>query len=176
MSMMRSRIFVPSVLVLGVLAVLLAKEDAPDTHNISAVRVRQADQRSSAVAVMHSSTLDLSSLRKPAAPGELAQVETGALFASKSWYVAPPPPPPAKPLPPPKPAAPPLPFKYVGQYQAANDPDKVIILSRGARVYTVVEGELIDNLYSVGAITGNQLELTYIPLGIKQSLNLGSGI
>ncbi len=94
----------------------------------------------------------------------------GNAFNATSWYV-PPPPPPA--LPPPPPSAPPLPFTYLGQYKDADTGAAVIFLSNADRVYTVSEGDVIDGTYSVGPIRSGQLEVTYIPLNIKQSLSIG---
>ncbi len=91
-------------------------------------------------------------------------------FNATSWYV--PPPPPAA-LPPPPPSAPPLPFTYFGQYKDADTGATVIFLSNADRVYTVSEGDVIDGTYSVGPIKSGQLEVTYIPLKIKQSLSTG---
>ncbi len=156
------KILLPAALALGVLVMLQSQEDAPEV--VSAARERAPQRLASADSGWN--TLRISE----------GKTEVSDIFASKSWYVAPPPPPPPKPLPPPKPTAPPLPFTFVGQYKETGAPQPVVILSQGAKVYTVVQGEVIDNLYSVGAIIGNQLELTYIPLGIKQSLNLGVGI
>lgn len=99
-----------------------------------------------------------------------ADREIGNVFNATSWYV-PPPPPPA--LPPPPPAAPPLPFTYFGQYKDAGSAAMVVFLSKADRVYTVSEGDVIEGTYSVGPITSGQLELTYLPLNIKQSLNMG---
>lgn len=96
--------------------------------------------------------------------------EIGNVFNATSWYVPPPPPPP---LPPPPPTAPPLPFSYFGQYKDEGSTAMVIFLSNADRVYTVSEGDVIDGTYSVGPIASGQLELTYLPLNIKQSLNTG---
>lgn len=100
--------------------------------------------------------------------------EPGNVFESKSWYVPPPAPPPAKllPPPPPPPTAPPLPFTYLGQYQDKDKP--VIFLVRGDRVLTVKQGEVIDGAYRVDGIVGTSLGLTYLPLNIKQILNIGT--
>ena len=92
-------------------------------------------------------------------------------FKAVSWYVPPPPPPPPKPLPPPPPTAPPMPFSFMGRY---DDGKKLIILLvKGDRVYTVSEGEVIDNTYRVDRLTVGQLELTYLPLNIKQTISTG---
>lgn len=111
--------------------------------------------------------LDLSQLQRVAHAGE-----TGNVFAGKSWYVPPPPPPPPKPLPPPPPAAPPLPFTYLGRYE---DPVKpVIYLVRGDRVLLVSAGEVIEGTYRVDGIAGRTLALTYLPLNIRQTLDIGN--
>jgi hypothetical protein len=94
----------------------------------------------------------------------------GNAFNATSWYVPPPPPPS---LPPPAPTAPPLPFTYMGQYHDGGAKGMVIFLSGAERVYTVSPGDVIDGTYSVGQVTAGQLELTYLPLNIKQSLNIG---
>jgi len=47
------------------------------------------------------------------------------------------------------------------------------LLVKGERIYTVSEGEVIDNTYRVERLTGGQLELTYLPLNIKQTISAG---
>lgn len=106
------------------------------------------------------------------APAKAARPEPpGNAFKPTSWYVAPPPPPPPKPLPPPPPTAPPLPFTFMGRYE--DGPKKVILLVKSDRIYTVSEGEVIDNTYRVDRLTDGQLDLTYLPLNIKQTLSTG---
>lgn len=97
----------------------------------------------------------------------------GNLFNAISWYV---PPPPAPSLPPPPPSAPPLPFAFIGHYRDAGSGAVVVFLTHADRVYTVSEGDVIDNTYSVGALTPGRLEFTYLPLNIKQSLNTGEAL
>ena len=97
------------------------------------------------------------------------QVKKADIFRSKSWYVPPPPPPPA---PPPPPTAPPLPFTFLGKFQE-SDGKLTIFLAGENRVYLVGEGETIDNNYHVDGIADGKLELTYLPLKIKQYINLG---
>ena len=99
----------------------------------------------------------------------------GALFATHSWYVAPPPPPPApevKPEPPPKPVAPPLPFTYMGSY-APNGAKPVFFLTQGDRVYDVHIGDTLDGTYSVDAFNNGTLVFTYKPLNQQQQLTTG---
>jgi len=99
----------------------------------------------------------------------------GALFATHSWYVAPPPPPPApevKPEPLPKPVAPPLPFTYMGSY-APNGAKPVFFLTQGDRVYDVHIGDTLDGTYSVDAFNNGALVFTYKPLNQQQQLTTG---
>ena len=97
-----------------------------------------------------------------------------SLFHSHSWYVAPPPPPPAPVVvvKPPPPTAPPLPFSVMGSYAHPGEAT-VYFLTRGDRVFDVRVGDTIDNTYSVDGAANGQLQLTYKPLNIKQSLPLG---
>jgi hypothetical protein len=100
--------------------------------------------------------------------------EVGKLFGAMSWYVPPPPPPPQpprKPLPPPPPSAPPMPFSFLGRY--VEDEALIILLVKGERIYTVSEGEVIENTYRVERLMGGVLEMTYLPLNIKQTINTG---
>jgi hypothetical protein len=95
----------------------------------------------------------------------------GNAFAITSWYVPPPPPPPPPPAPPPLPTAPPLPFTYLGRYEDA--PMQLTILLKGERMYTVTEGEVIEDTYRVERITPAAIELVYLPLNIRQTLSTG---
>lgn len=113
--------------------------------------------------------LDLSRLRRDVAKGEPRNV-----FTSKSWYVPPPPPPP----PPPRvvvvapPTAPPLPFTFLGRYVDAGAP--TFFLVKGDRVLTVKVGDVIEGIYRVDGVVGSSLGLTYLPLNIKQQLDMGN--
>jgi hypothetical protein len=104
------------------------------------------------------------------------QTSAGSLFASHSWYVAPPPPPPAPvveaPVAPPKPTAPPLPFTYMGSY-APIGAKPVYFLTQGDRVYDVHVGDTLDNTYTVDAFTNGALVFTYKPLNQQQQLSTG---
>ena len=100
-----------------------------------------------------------------------------ALFASRSWHVAPPPPPPAPPPPPPAapppPTAPPLPFTLLGSYAAEGD-QATYFLARDDRIYDVKAGDAIDADYTLIAADGANLIFNYKPLNSRQSLALGS--
>jgi hypothetical protein len=93
------------------------------------------------------------------------------LFTVQSWYVPPPPRPPAEPQPPPKPAAPPLPFSFLGSYTADGGPT-VFYLVKGDAILDVHIGDTLDGAYTVDAVQGDQLLLTYTPLQQKQALTL----
>ena len=103
----------------------------------------------------------------------------GDVFNATSWYVPPPPhyvkpPPPPPPPPIPVPTAPPLPFTYLGRY--GDSASRIIILSKGDRVYTVTEGDIIENTYRVEKLTAGMVNLTYLPLNIEQSLRTGDAL
>ena len=100
------------------------------------------------------------------------------VFNQTSWYVAPPPPPKSlEPPPPPKietPVAPQLPFTYLGRY--GDDEKRTVILSKGDKVYTVVEGDIIENTYRVEKLTKGTVNMTYLPLNFLQSLRTGEAL
>ena len=152
------------------LAVAAAEQEGQD-DGIATARVRQDDRaRSETRRSADADELNLALLRREAKPAEPANA-----FATKSWYVPPPPPPPAPPpkaLPPPAPKAPPLPFIYLGRYQDAAAP--VIFLVRGDRVLAVHAGDVIEGTYRVDEIAGATLRLTYLPLKIMQTLDIGN--
>ncbi|MBV8784538.1 MAG: hypothetical protein JOZ67_10150 [Gammaproteobacteria bacterium] len=104
------------------------------------------------------------------------QTAAGSLFATHSWYVAPPPPPPPPvqvEAPPPKPTAPPLPFTYMGSY-APNGAKPVFFLTEGDRVFDVHVGDtLAGGTYTVDAFNNGVLTFTYKPLNQQQQLMTG---
>jgi len=98
-------------------------------------------------------------------------------FSASTWYRPPPPPPPPPPAPPPEayvppvPTAPPLPFKYLGSYEEGSK--RLILLVKDEEMYTVAEGDVIDNIYRVARIEGNKVDMVYLPLGITQTIDTG---
>jgi len=97
-----------------------------------------------------------------------ADAGVGNVFGATSWYVPPPPPPPPPvPPPPPAPTAPPLPFTFLGRYE------ELIILVKGDRLYNVVVGDVIENTYRIEQVAAGMVYITYLPLNIKQTLNIG---
>jgi hypothetical protein len=110
------------------------------------------------------------------APADRIVKDTAAasLFSPHSWYVAPPPPPPAPVVytPPPPPTAPPLPFAFMGSFRTDSG-SAIYYLTAGDKVYDVKVGDTLDNTYSVDGVKSGQLQLTYMPLKIQQSLAVG---
>jgi hypothetical protein len=116
---------------------------------------------------------------KPAAAGikfSFSRRSLGAvaqnLFESHSWHRAPPPAPMVAPTTPPVPTAPPFPYTYFGKYERNGD-KTVYFLMLGDRVYDVKVGDVLENTYSVDGAQNGQLQLTYLPLKIAQSMPIG---
>jgi hypothetical protein len=91
-------------------------------------------------------------------------------FAPRSF--APPPArqtaaPDARPAPP---TAPPLPFVYVGR--VTQDGKTEVYVLRGEELIDVVPGRKIDDEYRVDAISESSISFTYLPLKMRQSLEL----
>ncbi len=59
----------------------------------------------------------------------------------------------------------------MGRYE--DGAKQIILLVRGDLVYTVSEGDVIDSTYRVDRMTAAQVELTYLPLNIKQTISTG---
>jgi hypothetical protein len=110
--------------------------------------------------------------REPAADAAITNV-----FAATSWQPAAPPPPAPSTAPataavmPAPPVAPPLPFRFLGRY---GDGDSLIVmLVKGEQLYLVSAGDTIDDAYRVDRVSATMVELTYLPLNLKQSLSTG---
>jgi len=71
---------------------------------------------------------------------------------------------------PPPPAAPPLPFEYLGR--VISQGRVRVFLARGDENYAVGVGERIYAEYRVERIREGAVELTYLPLGIRQILTI----
>lgn len=120
----------------------------------------RSGSRSPAVAAPE---LQLDRLKRPS-----IEEATGDLFPTIGWQ-APPPPPGSVKAEPPK--APPLPFRYFGQMN--EDGVMVVFLERGARNYAVKQGDNIDGSYRVDQIRRDSVQITYLPLDMKQTLSIG---
>jgi len=109
---------------------------------------------------------------RPEAAAEKTEVANA--FNSVSWYEPPPPPPLPSPEPEPSPVAPPLPFTYFGLYE--DPPTRIVMLTRNEMMYTVSEGDVIDEIYRIERIADGSVAIVYLPLGTVQSINTGQSI
>ena len=157
----------------SLLAIVITAASGDGVHKTNTLRVGLPEPRTKSAA-QHApvgSRVELERLDRVALQqnkeGEVGNV--GNVFGATSWYVPPPPPPPP---PPPKPTAPPMPFTYLGIYEESAG--KVIMLAKGDRVYTVSVGDVIENTYRVDGVEHGIVEMTYLPLNIKQSIITGN--
>jgi hypothetical protein len=102
-------------------------------------------------------------------------------FGVTTW-ATPAPPAPAAPAPAPEPApplpaaaappvAPALPFRFLGRYRDGRG--QTVLLVDGERLHVVGPGDTIDGTWRVERVTGQLVELTYLPMQLKQSLSTG---
>jgi hypothetical protein len=66
------------------------------------------------------------------------------------------------------PVAPAVPFVYVGRYLDGSK--QVVMLLRGEQLLLVQQGETIDKLYRLERVASDVIELTYLPLQVRQSV------
>jgi hypothetical protein len=78
----------------------------------------------------------------------------------------------ALPPPPPPPSAPPVPFTYLGRL--SEDNRTTAFLASGERNLVVKPGDVIDNNYRVDEVTDRMVQLTYLPLNVKQTVSTGA--
>jgi hypothetical protein len=76
----------------------------------------------------------------------------------------------AKPEPPAPPQAPPLPFKYLGRMVRSDA--TLLYLVRNDQLYVAQAGEMLDGQYQVESISQATAHIVYLPLGIRQTLDL----
>jgi hypothetical protein len=103
-------------------------------------------------------------LRRPAASGP-----GSALFETKSWVPEPPPPRPVARAPAPPPAPPPFPYQFLGRLEMEGKP-RTVYLTKDDQVYSVAPGEVIEGTYQVLDVTTESMEVTYLPLKMKQQI------
>jgi hypothetical protein len=166
--------------VLGIVFTAIVMAATPDT-DVAANVVRtklQVQGKAAPVRTPHASQRPAGALHveleRLARSQSEQEARIGGIFNATSWYEPPPPPPPPPPAPPPVPTAPPLPFTYLGRYEDA--PTKVVILTKGERIYTVSEGEVIENTYRVERVTSGTVDLIYLPLNTRQALSTGGAL
>lgn len=174
---MKTRPWLQRVLV-GAMAAAMVLSVASDEGQQTGLPPAQPGERPQTLAMRQPEPAPLAlrlrvELERLSRPDAEAAAATGNPFGAISWYVPPPPPPPAPPryVPPPPPTAPPMPFSFFGRYEEGAT--QIILLVRGDRIYTVSAGDVIDNTYRVEGLAGGRLELTYLPLNIKQTISTG---
>jgi hypothetical protein len=148
-----------AVVSVAVVGLLSASEDVPKARAANA-RLTVPAQAARGEAVR----LDLLKRSEQAAAGR-------DLFASTT-PPSPPAPPPPPPPPPPKPMAPPLPLTSMGKLETAGEPT-IYYLQEGDSVHSVIVGDTINAQYRVESVDKGVMELTYLPLKSKQTLNVG---
>jgi cohesin domain-containing protein len=123
-------------------------------------------------------TSSVTSRPKATAPERLAALPTrdpigkprGEPFDSRSW--APPAPRSARTVveAPPKPVAPAVPYRIAGE--VTHDGAARVVLAQGERIFSVAEGETIDNVYRVESIKSDGVTLVYLPLNERQQVQV----
>jgi hypothetical protein len=149
-----------------VATVVSGHDGAPDAAVVAAVD-RPAASASARNAEAPPQDLDLQALdrrRKETVVGNniFGSPQDAAPAAARS---APAPAAPAKPA---EPEAPPLPFRYLGQMLEGGH--KLVFLARENDQYSAQVGQIIGDQYRVEEIARNEITLTYLPAGIRQSL------
>ena len=94
---------------------------------------------------------------------------TRDLFSTRNWNPPPPPPPPEQPAPPP--AAPPLPYAFLGKKLEGDTWE--VFLSKAEQTFVARAGQVLENDWRVDKIAPPTLTLTYLPLGLPQTLSIG---
>jgi len=92
----------------------------------------------------------------------------GEPFEARSWAPVAPVPVAKGPVVPPKPVAPPVPYRVAGQ--VIHDGMNQVVLARDDRVFTVLEGDTVDNVYRVESIRPDAVTLIYLPLNERQQI------
>ncbi|MFA6971931.1 MAG: hypothetical protein WC208_11085 [Gallionella sp.] len=157
------------------------QKDVESTAPGNVQQVARATQQQPAVtqekpanqADQHMNRVELERLKRENPDVAAAEkTEVANAFNVVSWYEPPPPPPPAPVVAPEPivPTAPPMPFTYFGRYE--NPPSRIVMLARNEQIYTVSEGDVIDETYRVEHITDGSVALVYLPLGTIQSISM----
>jgi hypothetical protein len=67
-----------------------------------------------------------------------------------------------------------MPFTFLGLYEESSK--TTIMLTKGDQVFTVSVGDVIENTYRIDRVELGTVEITYLPLNIKQSVNTGNSL
>lgn len=164
----RSTIFLGLMLTGSLALASLVRDEPPSTEVVlpapRASNISSSDDRPADLPALQLDKL---------ARGEIADPEHNP-FAGKSWFVS-------RSLPPvistlkevERPSTPSVPFRYMGRIQEEGG-RPVVFFTQGSQAYAVSEGEDIDDSYHLESVSPTKLELVYLPLKTKQTLNVGS--
>lgn len=147
----------------GVIQLAHSTQRAPDPSNI----VPAVATASGATSRELSPALNWSALSGRTRLAQEQASQSADLFKPHDWYVASKPVEP--PAPPPRPVAPEPPFSYLGKL-ADSPAGTTYFLSENNKVYSVIAGQNIDNVWRLDAEDATSLNLTYLPLGQSQTL------
>jgi hypothetical protein len=169
-SLKQRRWILGGALLLTVAAAAFENQNEQDTDVVQADAdrknrsFRRFDPHSNTVNVASASSPEIfiDQLKRAPLPGKVKD-----MFAAKSWYI---PPPVSKVRP--KPVAPSLPFVYMGKMMQQGEKSSVF-LAKQDRIYIVSEGDAVDMSYRVDSIAPPLMTLTYLPLDIKQTMQIG---
>jgi hypothetical protein len=67
-------------------------------------------------------------------------------------------------------AAPPLPFRYVGRL--SHNGKHEVLLMRGERLFSLAAGDKVGDDYVVDRVSDSSISFTYLPLKMKQHMDL----
>jgi hypothetical protein len=101
-----------------------------------------------------------------------ASAPGNSLFETKSWLPEPPPQRPIVRAPEP-PRAPPFPYQFLGRLETEGKP-RTVYLTKGNEVYSAMPGEVLEGTYRVVDVTAESMEVTYLPLNMKQQIAFAS--
>jgi hypothetical protein len=99
-----------------------------------------------------------------------ARTQAGDLFESRGWMPRErPTQPPLQPVAQPGEQLPPLPFTYMGKWTERDQ--VVVLLASEGRNYIAHVDEVLDGTYRIDSIEASHLVMTYLPLGLRQTLD-----
>ncbi|HQT27225.1 MAG TPA: hypothetical protein PLK99_11640 [Burkholderiales bacterium] len=128
-------------------------------------RVVQPEIRKARAEKRETSGILLERLRNRALPEDVKD-----MFATKSWHadqqLA------AARKGPVRPVAPALPFVFIGK-MIDSDGKVVVFLSQQGKIYTASEGDTLGGNYHVDSVRAPSMTLTYLPMKIRQTMQIG---
>ena len=145
------------------LTVVAALWPVPEDNTAADVAPRPATGRNRASILANAPAQQIRPLTLPVAVRDTEIVD---LFVRQGWIA------PAANAAPEKPTAPALPFTYAGRYTEGSS--TIVYLNEGVKMHQVREGDTVNATYRIDSITPAAVTLTYLPLGLRQTLQTGS--